>query len=302
MKAEIQRAAQRIREHVRVTPVIEVEGKTSGQSRPVMLKLELLQHTGSFKPRGAFNRMLSATIPDAGVIAASGGNHGAAVAYAARELGVTAEVFVPRSTPAAKLARIRGFGASVHQVGDQYAEAYVAMLERAHSTGAMVVHAYDQEAVVVGQGTLGLELESQVDSVDAVFVAVGGGGLIGGIASWFENRVEVIGVEPETCSTLHSAMEAGNPVDVPVSGLAADSLGARRIGVIAFEVAQRHVSEVILVSDEEIRRAQGLLWERLRIVTEPGGAAALAGLLSGRHSLRPESRVAVIVCGGNVER
>lgn len=284
----------RVGSRVRKTPVAELDSRT-------VLKLELLQHTGSFKPRGAFNRMLSSEIPSAGVIAASGGNHGAAVAYAARELGVAAEIFVPSVTPATKLARLQAYGATIHQVGASYSEAFVAMQARAGGTGALVVHAYDQEEVVAGQGTLAREMELQIGGLDAVFVAVGGGGLIGGVAGWFENRVRVIGVEPSSCATLHDALKAGEPVDVPVSGIAADSLGAKRIGAIAFSIARKFESEVILVSGEEIVQAQRFLWERFRVAAEPGGAAALAGFLSGRAGLESGARAAVIVCGGNVD-
>jgi threonine dehydratase len=284
----------RVSARVRATPVVELDSGT-------VLKLELLQHTGSFKPRGAFNRMLSSKIPPGGVIAASGGNHGAAVAYAARELGVGAEIFVPLPTPATKLERLRTYGATIHQTGASYAEAFVAMQAQAAKTGALAVHAYDQEDVVAGQGTLARELELQVEGLDAVFVAVGGGGLIGGVAGWFENRVRVIGVEPTSCATLHGALKAGQPVDVPVSGIAADSLGAKRIGSIAFAIAREFVNQVVLVSDEEIVHAQRYLWERLRIAAEPGGAAALAGFLSGRAGIDSGARVAVIVCGGNVD-
>ncbi len=284
----------RVSSRVRKTPVVEWAPRT-------VLKLELLQHTGSFKPRGAFNRLLSVEISRSGVIAASGGNHGAAVAYVAQELGVGAEIFVPLSTPATKLERLRAYGATIHQTGASYAEAFLAMQARAAQTGALVVHAYDQEEVVAGQGTLARELESQVEGLDAVFVAVGGGGLIGGVAGWFENRVRVIGVEPSSCATLHDALKAGQPVDVPVSGIAADSLGARRIGSIAFRVAQNFVSKVVLVSDQEIAQAQRFLWDQLRVAAEPGGAAALAGFLSGRADIKSNARVAVIVCGGNVD-
>jgi threonine dehydratase len=284
----------RVSARVRETPVVEWMPRR-------VLKLELLQHTGSFKPRGAFNRLLSVDIPGAGVIAASGGNHGAAVAYAAQELGVGAEIFVPLSTSATKLERLRAYGATIHQTGASYAEAFLAMQAQAARTGALIVHAYDQDEVVAGQGTLARELESQVAGLDAVFVAVGGGGLIAGVAGWFENRVRVIGVEPSSCATMHDALKAGQPVDVPVSGIAADSLGAKRIGSIALRVGQRFVSNVILVSDQEILQAQRFLWERLRVAAEPGGAAALAGFLSGRAAIESNASVAVIVCGGNVD-
>jgi threonine dehydratase len=299
--ATIEQAAARIAPHVRVTPCISLEPRAFGSAAQLTLKLELLQHTGSFKPRGAFNRILSAAVPESGVIAASGGNHGAAVAYAARQLGHVAEIFVPEPTPDLKVDRLRRYGARVMLVGANYAEAYAASRERAHQTGALEVHAYDQAEVLAGQGTLARELERQADALDTVLVAVGGGGLIGGVAAWFAGRVTVIGVEPERCPTLHTAREAGEPVDVEVSGVAADSLGARRIGSLAFAIAQQFVQDVLLVTDEEIRQTQRALWESLRVLAEPGGAAALAGLRSGKYQPRLGERVGIIVCGGNTD-
>jgi threonine dehydratase len=299
--AQIDAAAQRVDTHIRVTPCIELEPRAFGSPATLSLKLEMTQHTGSFKPRGAFNRILSAAVPDAGVIAASGGNHGAAVAYAARTLGYMAEIFVPEPTPDFKVDRLRRYGARVVLTGANYAEAYAASQERARETGALDVHAYDQVEVLAGQGTLGRELERQLGALDTVLVAVGGGGLIGGVAAWFAGRVRVIGVEPDRCPTLHAARDAGEPVDVDVSGIAADSLGARRIGNLAFLVAQPYVESVVLVTDEEIRSAQRNLWDRLRILAEPGGATALAGLLSGKYQAKPGERVGVIVCGANTD-
>jgi threonine dehydratase len=300
-QSTIEQAATRIAPHVRVTPCISLEPRAFGSPAQLTLKLELLQHTGSFKPRGAFNRILSATVPESGVIAASGGNHGAAVAYAARQLGYVAEIFVPEPTPDLKVDRLRRYGARVMLVGANYAEAYAASRDRAQQTGALEVHAYDQAEVLAGQGTLGRELERQAEALDTVLVAVGGGGLIGGVAAWFAGRVRVIGVEPERCPTLHAAREAGEPVDVDVSGVAADSLGARRIGNLAFAIAQQFVQDVVLVTDEEIRQTQRALWESLRVLAEPGGAAALAGLRSGKYQPRPGERVGIIVCGGNAD-
>jgi threonine dehydratase len=294
-------AAQRLAPYLRITPVIELEPRAFGAPAQLALKLELLQHTGSFKPRGAFNRILSAQVPESGVIAASGGNHGAAVAYVARTLGQVAEIFVPEPTPDLKVDRLRRYGARVVLIGANYAEAYAASRERARETGALEVHAYDEVDVVTGQGTLAREFERQVDALDTVLVAVGGGGLIGGVAAWFAGRVRVVGVEPERCPTLYAAREAGEIIDVDVSGVAADSLGARRIGSLAFSIAQRHVDSVVLVTDEEIRAAQRNLWDRLRILAEPGGATALAGLLSGKFQSKPGERVGVIVCGGNTD-
>jgi threonine dehydratase len=240
-------------------------------------------------------------VPDAGVIAASGGNHGAAVAYAARQLGHVAEIFVPEPTPDIKVERLRRYGARVMLVGASYAEAHAACRARAAQTGALEVHAYDQPEVVAGQGTLGRELEQQLGAVDTVLVAVGGGGLIAGVAAWFAGRTKVVAVEPERCPTLYSAVRAGAPTDIEVSGVAADSLGARRIGALAFDIAQRHVDSVMLVSDEEIRGSQRALWDSLRVLAEPGGAAALAALRSGRYQPAPGERVTVIVCGGNTD-
>jgi threonine dehydratase len=245
--------------------------------------------------------MLSTPLPEAGVIAASGGNHGAAVAYAARQLGCMAEIFVPEPTPDIKVDRLRRYGARVMLVGASYAQAYAASRERAAQTGALEVHAYDQPDVVAGQGTLGRELESQAPDLDTVLVAVGGGGLIGGVAAWYAGRTTIIGMEPERCPTLYAAREAGEPVDVEVSGLAADSLGARRIGSLAFEVAQRFVDQVVLITDEEIRQTQRALWDNLRLIAEPGGAAALAALRSGKYQPRAGERVGVILCGGNTD-
>jgi threonine dehydratase len=293
----IDEAAARVGGRVRCTPTIALEAGAFPGAGAVTLKLELMQHTGSFKPRGAFNRILASTVPGAGVIAASGGNHGAAVAYAARELGHRAEIYVPETTPAFKLRRLEQYGAQVVATGASYAPALLASQARARETGALVVHAYDQPEVLAGQGTLARELEDQAPDLETVFVAVGGGGLIGGIAAWYAGRVRVIGVEPQSCPTLYRALEAGRPVDVDVGGIAADSLGARRIGDLAFAIAQRFVERVILVSDEDIVATQRLLWDRLRILAEPGGATALAGLLGGWHG----GRVGVVVCGGNVD-
>jgi threonine dehydratase len=298
---DIEAAAQRIAPHVRVTPILPLEPRAFGSAARLTLKLELMQHTGSFKARGAFNRILAAQVPDAGVIAASGGNHGAAVAYAARQLGHVAEIFVPERTPDVKVERLRRYGARVVLSGASYAEAYAASRERAAQSGALQVHAYDQPEVVAGQGTLGRELERQAPDLDTVLVAVGGGGLIAGVATWYAGRVKVVAVEPERCPTLYRAVEAGEPVDVEVSGVAVDSLGARRIGALAFDVAQRHVDSVVLVSDEEIRASQRALWDSVRILAEPGGAAALAGLRSGRYQPGPGERIGVIVCGGNTD-
>lgn len=304
-RASIAAAAERLAPHVRRTPVLRLaDGADLGlPGLPLALKLELLQASGSFKPRGAFNRMLTAQVPEAGVITASGGNHGAAVAYAARALGHRAEVFVPETAPAAKLARIRGYGALLRQVGTAYDQARAASEERAAETGALLVHAYDQPEVLEGQGTVGLELEADAPDVTHVLVATGGGGLIGGIAAWYAGTgVKVISVEPRSCPTLHAALGAGRPVPVEVGGLAADSLGARQAGALMFDVAKDHVAEAVLVPDDAaIRDAQRRLWDALHLVAEPGGAVALAALTSGAWTPPPGARVAVVLCGANTD-
>jgi threonine dehydratase len=270
-----------------------------------VLKLELLQQTGSFKPRGAFNRILAALEagdrPAAGVIAASGGNHGAAVAYAARALGLAAEIFVPETAPAAKQARIESFGARLVRVGDGYAAALAASRERAAATGALEVHAYDHEAVLAGQGTTARELERDAPDLTHVLVATGGGGLIGGMAGWFAGSVALVSVEPEGCPCLHAALAAGRTVEAPVGGLAADALGARQVGALMFPWAQAFVAASVLVPDAAIRAAQCLLWDRLRLVAEPGGATALSALLCGAWVPPVGARVGVVVCGGNTD-
>jgi threonine dehydratase len=299
--SDIASAAERLAPYVRHTPVIEIDGASLSLDFPVKLKLELLQHTGSFKPRGAFNRLLNATIPDAGVITASGGNHGAAVAYAARALGVTAEIFVPAGTPATKVSRIASYGARVIQSGEAYADALAASRIRQAETGALEVHAYDHADVLAGQGTVGREFQSDAPDLTHILVATGGGGLIGGIAAWYAGSAEIICVEPEGCPTLITAMLVGRPVDCPVSGLAADALGARQVGELMFPIAQKFVTGGILVTDEQIAMTQRLLWEQMRLIAEPGGATALAALISGRFAAPPEARIGVVVCGGNTD-
>jgi threonine dehydratase len=278
-----------------------LERQAFGVPAAVTLKLELLQHTGSFKPRGAFNRILSSQVPTAGVIAASGGNHGLATAFAARSLGHRAEIFVPEISSPVKVARLRGYGAAVNVGGASYAEAFTASEARVKETGALVVHAYDQPEVLAGQGTVGREFERQAPGLDTILVAVGGGGLIGGVAAWYQGRARIVGVEPEAAPSLARALEAGAPVDVAVGGVAADSLGAKRVGSLMFAVAQKHVECVVLVADDAIRAAQRALWETLRIAAEPGGATALAALLSGTYKPKSGERVGVLVCGGNVD-
>jgi threonine dehydratase len=288
-----------IRPHVRVTPIAEASGADLGLAAfPLTLKLELLQHSGSFKARGAFANLTMRTLPAAGVVAASGGNHGAAVAYAAMRLGVRAKIFVPTVSSPAKIARIRSYGADLVVVGDRYADALAASKAWANESGALPVHAYDQTETLLGQGTLALELEQQA-RLDTLLVPVGGGGLIGGIAAWYAGRVKVIGVEPEAAPTLFEALRAGRPVDAPAGGLAADSLAPKRVGEVMFPIARAHVERVVLVSDDAIRRAQQAVWESFRVVTEPGGAAATAALLAGAYAPAAGERVGVVVSGGN---
>ncbi|MEV5706852.1 threonine/serine dehydratase [Actinoallomurus sp. NPDC052274] len=296
-RSDVTAAGARIGSRVRTTPVFD-DGER-------WLKLEQLQHTGSFKARGAFNRILAAVeqggLPDAGVVAASGGNAGLAVAYAARELGVPAEVYVPETAPAVKVAGLRALGASVVQVGREYAEAYDAATKRVADTGALFCHAYDQPEICAGQGTLALELEEQTGGVDTVLVAVGGGGLMAGIAAALEGRSRVVAVEPYGCPSLHAALEAGEPVDVEVSGVAADSLGARRVGDIAFDVARRTGVTSLLVSDEDVVAARRELWRRHHLVVEHGTAAAYAALLTGAYRPARGERLALICCGANTD-
>jgi threonine dehydratase len=296
---EILTARGRIGPYVRRTPVLELEPGAFGLDQRVSLKLELAQHTGSFKARGAFNKLLASEVPPAGVIAASGGNFGLAVAYAAHTVGHRAEVFVPSNSPTMKAERIRSLGAEVRVVEGYYDEALDASRDRAGQTGALVMHAYDQPEVVAGQGTIGAELSEQVTDADTVLVAIGGGGLIGGIGAWYEGRTRVIGVEPEISTCMTSALAAGEPVDVDYGGYASDSLGTRRAGQIAFAVVSKYVERVVLVSDDAILDAQRRLWNGVRIFAEPGGAAALAALLSGAYTARPDEHVVVLVCGAN---
>ena len=296
----IARTERVIRPYIRHTPSIEVAGQDFGlDCEPLTLKLELLQHSGSFKARGAFSNLLTRSVPQAGVVAASGGNHGAAVAFAAMKLGVPATIFVPSVTSPAKTERILSYGAELVSVGERYADALAASEAFVAESGAMPVHAFDQPETLLGQGTVGLELEQDAPDLDTLLVAVGGGGLIGGIAAWYAGRVKVVAVEPEAAPTLFQALGAGRPVDAPAGGVAADSLAPRRVGELMFPIAAAHVADAVLVPDAEIKRAQAALWSALRIVAEPGGAAALAGLLSGRYRPLKGERVGVLVCGGN---
>jgi threonine dehydratase len=290
-RARIAEIEKLIRPHLRRTPVIEAEGVT--------LKLELLQHSGSFKARGAFANLLTREVPPAGVVAASGGNHGAAVAYAAQKLGKPARIYVPTVSSPAKIERIRSYGADLVVTGERYADALAASEKWAGETGAMQVHAFDQEPALLGQGTVALELEDQAPELDTLLVAVGGGGLIGGIAAWYEKRIRLVGVEPRLAPTLTSALQAGRPVDAPAGGIAADSLAPKRVGELMFPLAQNYVERVVLVEDDAIRAAQRALWESLRIASEPGGAAAYAALVSEQYKPQRGERVGVLVCGGN---
>jgi threonine dehydratase len=298
-RADVEAARHRIDGYVRRTPILELEPGAFGLDAQVTLKLELTQHTGSFKPRGAFNKLLSSDVPDVGVIAASGGNFGLAVAYAARTLGHRAEIFVPSNSPKVKADGIRALGAEVAVLDGYYDEALDASRARAEESGALVLHAYDQPEIVAGQGTVAAELAEQVPEADTVLVAIGGGGLIGGIGAWYGGRTRVIGVEPETSTSMTAALAAGGPVDVTYGGYAADSLGTKRAGEIAFEIVAKHVERVVLVSGDQILEAQRRLWREVRIFAEPGGATALAALLSGAYVAEPGEHVAVVVCGAN---
>ena len=295
--AEIERI---IRPHIRRTPVFEIDAADFGLgSFSIVLKLEQLQYSGSFKARGAFANLLTRKIPASGVAAASGGNHGAAVAYAANKLGVPAKIFVPSISSPAKIERIRREGAELVIAGERYADALAASEAWAQSSGAMLIHAYDQVETILGQGTLGSEIEGQTAALDVVLVAVGGGGLIAGIAAWFEGKTRILAVEPEAAPTLASAFAAGKPVDAPAGGIAADSLAPRRVGELVFPIAQHFVDGVVLVPDDAIRLAQQALWDRLRIVAEPGGAAALAAVLSKQYKPAQGERVGVLISGAN---
>jgi len=306
-RADIEAAAQRFatdgRGFIRRTPLWKLAGAALGVNcAEVWLKLEHLQAGGSFKARGMYNRLLSHPIPEAGVIVASGGNAGIATAAAARALGVQCEVFVPTVSSPAKQAKLRELGAQAVVTGAVYAEALQACLARQRQTGALLTHAYDQPEVVAGAGTLAKEIEEQGgEPPGSVLVSVGGGGLIAGVAAWFEQRSRVIALEPELAPTLYRAREAGKPVDVDVGGIAADSLGARRIGAIAWDGAQRHAADALLLSDEAIRRAQLALWKEFKLAVEPAAALPLAALQTGAYRPATDEVVALIVCGANVD-
>ena len=299
---DIRAAARRVAPYIRTTPVLQLEnGWSDVPGATTFLKLESLQVTGSFKPRGAFNRLLSEQLPPAGVIAASGGNHGIAVAHAAQRIGVRAEIYVPSLATTHKRKMLTDLGARIVVAGKTYVEALAASEARAAETGALNIHAFDHPATVAGQGTIAMELEAQLPGVDTVLVSVGGGGFIGGIAAWFAGRVKIVAVEPEQCPTFYRALQAGMPVDVETGGIAADSLGCKRIGNVPSAVLLPTVRDAVLVSDEHIRDAQMTLWNKFRIVSEPGGATAFAALLSGGYVPSANERVAVVICGGNAD-
>ena len=298
--AAIRAAAERLAPHVRRTPVIEIDGADFGLAAVrLVFKLEFLQHAGSFKTRGAFNNLLTRPVGPQGVVAASGGNHGAAVAFAAMKRGVPATIFVPSVASPAKMEQIRGYGARLEIAGERYNDALLASQRYVEESGALPIHAFEQWETLQGQATVGLEFEEQAPRLDRLLVAVGGGGLVGGIAAWYAGRIPVIGVEPEEAPTLTHALAAGEPVDAPAGGIAADSLAPKRVGALMFPIAQRHMAGTVLVTDDAIRESQRALWKALRIVAEPGGAAALAALISRALEPRAGETVGVLLCGAN---
>ena len=298
--SQIAAVAARLSPHVRRTPVLTVDGAELALPGIVIaFKLEFMQHAGSFKARGAFNHLLSRAVPAAGVVAASGGNHGVAVAFAAMRTGHAATIFVPTVASRAKVQQIRAYGARLEIGGERYADALAASEQFVQRSGALAVHAFDQLETLQGQATVGMEFEQDAPALDALLVAVGGGGLIGGIAAWYRGRVALIGVEPDQAPTLANALAAGRPVDAPAGGIAADSLAPRQVGGLMFPLAQRFVAASVLVSDEAIRVAQRTLWERLHVVVEPGGAAAFAALQSGAFRPAAGQTVGVVLCGAN---
>lgn len=294
-------AQQRIMNHIRRTPLLHAHEKAFGLDCKIIFKLEYLQHAGSFKTRGAFNSLLKHPVPSSGVTAASGGNHGAAVAYAAQALGTTANIFVPDISSPIKISTIKRFGANVNVGGARYDDAQAACNLFQQESGALLVHPFDAIGTLEGQGTVAKEWEEDTDCPDTVLIACGGGGLVGGIASYWAGRVKIVAVEPEGSRCLHAALEAGAPVPVEVNSVAADSLGAKRVGQMAFDIAKSAIDHVALVSDDAIRAAQTTLWQDFRIMSEPGGAAALAALLSGAYRPKAGERVGVLLCGGNVD-
>ena len=299
-RSDVEAAWGLIRAHVRRTPIIELPAGSLGVTAPLALKLESLQVSGTFKGRGAFHKLLASTVPAAGIIAASGGNHGAAAAYAARALGHKAEIFVPTIAAPAKVARLRSYGAVVHQIGAVYAEARAASAKRAAETGALIVPAYEDEVVFAGAGSVALEFAEQAE-FDTLLIAVGGGGLIAGCAAAVGSVKKIVAVETDGTPPLHEALKAGKPVDVAISGIAADALGASRIGTPNFELARTLVRDSVLVTDEAVRETQRALWDELRIVAEPAGATGLAALRAGAYRPAPGERVATLICGANTD-
>jgi threonine dehydratase len=301
---DIRRCYEVIRPYIRRTPVVQVELSELDESAPALpaatLKLEQLQCAGSFKARGAFTNLLLRDVPAAGVVAASGGNHGVAVAYAARRRGVPAKIFVPTVSAPAKIERIRRLGADLVVTGDRYADALAAAQEWVRSSGAMSVHAYDQRETILGQGTVGLELAEQAGALDTVLVPVGGGGLISGVASWFTGDVRVIGVEPDGAPTLSYARAEGRPVDAPAGSVAADALAPRQVGELVFPITQAYVDDVVLVDDASILAAQRALWQAFRVAAEPAASVGIAALLTGAYKPAPGEQVAVVISGANM--
>lgn len=297
---DVEAAWDLVRPHVRRTPVLDLGTGAFGIAAALALKLEALQVSGSFKGRGAFHKLLASKVPAAGIVAASGGNHGAAAAYAARALGHKAEIFVPTISSPAKVARLKSYGAVVHQIGAVYAEARAASEKRAAETGALIVPAYEDPVVFAGAGSVALEFAEQA-GFDTLLVAVGGGGLIAGCAAAIGETVKIVAVETEGTPTLHEALKADRPVDVAISGIAADALGASRIGAPNFEVARKLVRQSVLVNDDAVRAAQRTLWDELRVVAEPAGATGLAALLAGAYRPAAGERVATLICGANTD-
>ncbi|MEL7354233.1 MAG: threonine/serine dehydratase [Cyanobacteria bacterium J06560_5] len=300
-KPLISEAHTRIADYIRETPIITLASGAFGLKTHLTLKLELMQHAGSFKSRGAFNRILNSSVPASGVIAASGGNHGAAVAYAAQQLQHPAEIFVPTLSSKTKVARIKQYGANVVVEGCDYFEALSKSETRAKETGSLIVHAFNQWEVIAGQGTVGLEFERQAPELDTLLISVGGGGLIAGIAAWYQNRCNIVSAEPEKAPTLHDSLAAGQRTTVEVGGIAADALGSREVGEMMFPIAQKYVSQAVLVDEDSIKTAQKLLWDELRIVAEPAGVVPIAALISGRYQPAPSEKIGLLICGGNAD-
>jgi len=304
-REEIERNYPTIRPYLRRTPVVEVDLADLNGQGTALLKLEQLQCSGSFKVRGAFTNLLSRDVPDVGVVAASGGNHGVAVAYAAHRLGIPAKIFVPTVSTPAKIERIRQLGADLVVGGDRYADAYEAAQQWVATSGALSVHAFDQPETILGQGSVALELAEQAagagsGGIDTILVPVGGGGLIAGIAAYFAGTARVIGAEPDGAPTLERARAAGEPVDAPAGSIAADALAPRRIGELVFPITQAYVADVVLVDDDAIRLAQRALWQAVRVAAEPAGVIGVAALLSGRYKPAADERVAVVISGANM--